>query len=455
MGADDMQIGSRLELFIDLYLLERVDGLELKMHAPQPAPASPDPIRGHYVTIIKDGESYRAYYRDYIEGYQGPYDEGNPGEITCYAESRDGHHWEYPRLGLYDVRGSDGNNVILAGGAPFSHNFSPFLDTRPGVPSHERYRALAGIYDGGKGGLFAFVSRDGLRWKRVGERAVITSKDRAFDSQNVAFWSEAEGCYACYYRTWDTTHGPLRTITRVVSHDLVRWSSPTPMNPNIPGEDLYTSSTHPYFRAPHIYVALPTRFLSERGGITDIMLMTSRGGARYDRLFMEAFIRPGLKPDRWRNRANYVAQNVVPTGPDEMSIYVAPGGHRYVLRTDGFVSLNAGYGGGEMVTKVLEFTGSELVLNYSTSAAGGIRVELQSPDGRPLPEYGLADCVPMVGDEIEGTVRWRHGSDVSTLAGQRVRLRYVLQDADVYSMRFRNWSRNGNSEVKQTPVEAP
>jgi hypothetical protein len=170
---------------------------------------------------------------------------------------------------------------------------------------------------------------------------------------------------------------------------------------------------------------------------------------------MDAFIRPGLEPDRWGNRANYAAQNVVPTGPDEMSIYVASSGRRYVLRTDGFSSLNAGYGGGEMVTKVFEFTGSELVLNYGTSAAGSISVEIQLPDGRVLPRFGLADCLPMIGDEIEGVVRWRHGSDVSLLCGRRVRLRYVLRDADLYSMRFREGSKNGSTERQQDLAEAP
>lgn len=440
-----MRIGSRLELFVDRAVLDRVDGLALKMHIPQPAPASPAPVRGHYVTVIKDGATYRAYYRDYVTGYKGPYGEGSPGEITCYAESRDGHHWEYPNLGLHDVSGMDGNNVILADAAPFSHNFSPFLDTRPGVSDHERYKALAGVYDGGNGGLFAFVSQDGIRWNGLGDRAVITSEHRAFDSQNVAFWSEAEGCYVCYYRSWDTPHGQLRTITRVTSHDFLDWSPPALMSPNVPGEHLYNSSAQPYFRAPHIYVALPTRFLPERGGITDIMLMTSRRGVRFERTFMEAFIRPGLEPDRWASRANYAAPNVVPTGPDEMSIYLAPSGRRYVLRTDGFASVNAGYGGGEMLTKVLAFTGSELVLNYSTSAAGSIGVELQSPDGRALSGYSLADCLPIVGDEIEGAVCWRHGRDLGALSGQPVRVRFVLQDADIYSMRFRN---RGRSESK-------
>ncbi|MEY5011084.1 MAG: hypothetical protein RLZZ253_2223, partial [Verrucomicrobiota bacterium] len=37
------------------------------------------------------------------------------------------------------------------------------------------------------------------------------------------------------------------------------------MNPNLPGEHLYTNHTHPYVRAPHIYLALPTRFVPGRG----------------------------------------------------------------------------------------------------------------------------------------------------------------------------------------------
>jgi hypothetical protein len=90
-----------------------------------------------------------------------------------------------------------------------------------------------------------------------------------------------------------------------------------------------------------------------------------------------------------------------------------------------------------MVTKALEFSGSELVLNYSTSAAGSVRVEMQSPEGNALSNYGLADCLPLVGDEIEGVVRWRHGRDLSILSGQQVRVRYVLRDADLYSMKFR------------------
>ena len=110
---------------------------------------------------------------------------------------------------------------------------------------------------------------------------------------------------------------------------------------------------------------------------------------------------------------------------------------RYVLRVDGFASVNAPYDGGEMVTRPLTFSGKELLLNTSTSAAGSVRVEIQSSTGEPIAGYGLEDSMEIVGDEIERVAAWRNGTDVSPLAGQPVRLRFVLKDADLYSIRFR------------------
>ena len=91
---------------------------------------------------------------------------------------------------------------------------------------------------------------------------------------------------------------------------------------------------------------------------------------------------------------------------------------RGVLRTDGFVSVNATYGGGELVTRPLIFQGQNLVVNYATSAAGSVRVEIQDADGNPLPGYGLMQAVEHYGNRIEQAVTWDRGSDLSHLAGQ-------------------------------------
>ena len=83
-------------------------------------------------------------------------------------------------------------------------------------------------------------------------------------------------------------------------------------------------------------------------------------------------------------------------------------------------------------------SGDQLVLNYSTSAVGDIRVEIQDADGQPIPGYSLNDALEMVGDQIEQNVRWQGGSEVSTLAGKTVRLRFVMKDADLYSLQFKD-----------------
>ena len=441
-------IGSRRELFVDKFLIERLDKATLKLHEPTKAPRPKSPLVGAYVTVIKDGDLFRAVYRSYDPSYKGDQYDGNPGEMTCYAESRDGHEWTMPKLGIVEINGSRENNVILRA-SPFSTNFSPFLDSRPDVPADQRFKATAGLSDhavkhaqktkpgeaaGVKGGVYTFASPDCIHWKQLSPEPAITMTEFAFDSQNVSFWSPIESQFVCYFRSWQNG---LRSISRSTSPDFATWSKPVALAPNLSGEHLYTSQTHPYFRAPHLYVALPTRFHPGRGDSTDILLMTARGNAPYDRTFREAFIRPGLDPARWGNRSNYAALNVVPTSPTEMSIYHVGSGDRFVLRTDGFASVHVGADPGELLTRPLRFTGKELVINYSTSAGGSVRAELQGQSGKPIPGFTLADSRNLVGDAIEQPVNWTKGVDVSSLAGQPVRLRFVMQDADLFAVRFR------------------
>jgi hypothetical protein len=76
-------------------------------------------------------------------------------------------------------------------------------------------------------------------------------------------------------------------------------------------------------------------------------------------------------------------------------------------------------------------------MNFSTSIAGSVRVEIQDAGGTPLPGYGLEDCPEIFGDHLARVVAWKGGSDVSGLAGKPIRLRFVMKDADLYSIRFR------------------
>lgn len=479
-AADPIQIGSRLELLVDDYLIENMSGAELTLHRPtarEVAITHKEPWEGAgcaYYTVFQDGDVYRMYYR----GTGGPNPQtGKPRpQVTCYAESRDGINWTKPEFGVVEFEGSKKNNIVWQG--YHSHNFTPFLDTNPACKPDEKYKALGG--DHPRYGLYAFKSPDGIHWSPMSDKPVLT--EGWFDSQNLAFWDPLRGCYVEFHRdfrgegdiisrkvggdpippsvTWHRGKHPLlrpghfRDVMTSTTTDFLHWPTPVWLQyPGAPREHLYTNAVLPYYRAPHIYVGFPMRFVSARHsprkkGAGDGLFMTSRDGVHFKR-WGEAFVRPGLQKERWaRPRNNYTAwgllvtKSSVPGMPDELSIYSTEGYHgderlrRYTLRIDGFVSVAAPLKGGEMVTKPLVFKGKQLVMNYSTSAAGSIQVEVQAADGQPIKGFALADCPEIFGDELQRVVSWKGGSDVSQLAGKPARLRFVMKDADLYSIRF-------------------
>ena len=465
IAADDpIEIGGRRELFVDHHLIDKLDKVSLQLQRPQPAGVAfrfDKPWEGQvsgYVTVLRDEDRYRMYYRGRpLTGYGD--NDPRAKEVTCYAESTDGVTWTRPNLGLVAFGGSKENNIILADVGHATHNFAPFIDTRPGVAKQERYKAVGGSSETG---LLAFVSADGVHFKPLREQPIITGG--AFDSQNNIFWSEHEGCYVCFFRTF---RNGVRWITRTTSPDFLQWTPSVDMTfGDAPNEHLYTNQTVAYFRAPHLYVGTAARFWPNRRSLSDAqvaelkldapenypglklessdaVLLTSRGGNRYDRTFLESLVRPGLDLRNWTARSNYPARGVVPTGDAEMSIYVQRNYgqpthclERLALRTDGFAAVHAGYQSGEMTTRPLLFTGNRLTLNLSASAAGGVRVELQDAAGKPLPGFTLDDCLELNTDDLACTVHWKKNADVGALAGKPVRIRFQLKDADLYAMQF-------------------
>ena len=448
LADEPIAIGSRRELFVDRLLVGELKNTALKFHTPQlAAPVSPPRPQGHYATVLKAEDKFQFYYRGDkdskvtwkshgIEAY-------HDGEVTLYAESTDAIHWTLPKLGLFEHPTFPQGNIVLMDEFLVNHNFTPFIDTKPGVPAAEKYKALGGIAfqphqtavrdKRGPGGLKAFVSPDGVHWKKLRDEPVVPEEwGKYFDSQNYAFWSESEQRYVCYFRRFIKG---CRGIARTTSEDFVHWTPFVEMEANLPGEHLYTSCTQPYFRAPHIYVALPTRFMDKRGAATDILFMSTRGGSRYDRTFTESYIRPGIGKDGWADRANYAAIGIHQTGDAEMSLFLT-GGRRYTLRLDGFISVNALLAGGEFITKPFTFSGQQLEINYSTSAAGQMRIELQDAEGKPMTGFALDDCEPIWGDHIARIVKWKNAPDLAAHSGQPVRLRFEMSDADLFSIKF-------------------
>lgn len=481
-ASDVLDIGSRRELFVDRFLIGGLQNAVLKLHKPVSGGVAiklDRPWEGPAnsgASVLRHRNRYLMYYRAMT------LDKDDHSGAYCVALSDDGVTWTKPELGLVERAGRRDTNLIAddTGTARFSWSGMVWLDTRPGVPENERIKgfcseAVSGEKHtafkdpAGPKRLVMYASADGFTFRKLNPQPEIVSKlKNSFDGGNTMFWSEAEQQYVLYYRWYDNDWGKgYRTVARTTSKDFLHWSDPEPMTyGDTPREQFYTNNTVPYFRAPHIYVALAARFMEGRRVVTDeqvkeiglktshghfygndcsdAVLLTSRpGSTHYDRTFMEALVRPGIGAGNWVSRTNYPLTGIFPCGSDRIMFFVTR--HymqdtwhieRLLLRTDGFASVNAPWSGGEIVTKPLTFSGERLEINYSTSAAGSVRVEIQDAEGKPLPGFAANDCAEIIGDEITRTVNWKHGSDVRKLAGQPVRLRFELKDADLYAFQF-------------------
>ena len=378
LPRDRVEIGRRLELFVDMHMIQSLTGARLVLHQPverEIVLVCDKPWEGStcaYFTVFKDEDVYRMYYRG-----------GWGHKIYCYAESADGIHWTKPNLGLFEFNGSKDNNIVLMGEG--TEAFAPFRDLNPACTPDARYKALAvWCKSTGAQGVAAYKSPDGIHWSRLGDTAVITKGH--FDSQNLAFWDTERGRYVEFHRWYKLYPGSdveVRDIMTGTSTDFVNWTEPRELEyPGSPPEDLYTSQVVAYGRAPHIFMGFPMRLLPFRRvpgnameALSDGVFMTSRDGRTFHR-WQEAFIRPGQNRERWYNRNNLTAWGIVetasgnPGSPVELSLYATEGYYetravklrRFTLRPDGFVSVNAPLRGGEVLTKPLVFAAPETSL---------------------------------------------------------------------------------------------
>ena len=238
-------------------------------------------------------------------------------------------------------------------GSARQHNFTPFLDARPGVDPTERFKALAGSE---QSGLMAFVSSDGLRWRGYGNGPVLTVASSTPRTSRSGPRPRGPTCAI-------SAPGPAKAI-RLSSRqscdvpDFLNWSEPVEMTLGNGPPAIYTPDQP--LLSVMTYVSIGARFFPvgvscrqpNRGagraplriGCSDAVLMTTwRRGLRPD-------LRGGVPASRYRareldSRSNFPALGLVQTGPEEMSLFVNQNYaqptaelRRYSMRLDGLAS---------------------------------------------------------------------------------------------------------------------
>ena len=111
------------------------------------------------------------------------------------------------------------------------------------------------------------------------------------------------------------------------------------------------------------------------------------------------------------------------------------------LRLDGFASLRANFREGIVTTKPFLWPGGKLTFNYTILGGAGsreswVRVEVLDEQGRVLPGYSREQSDPVFNDVIAGKPTWSmKPQNMDHLIGNRIRLRFHLRGAEIYSFR--------------------
>ena len=489
-----IDIGSRKQLFIDDRFIESQSGITLSMNTPvqhpEPVLVADKPWEelgiGGYNTVWREPEDgrFRLWYHASLVG--GLPSEG--AQRVAYAESEDGIHWVKPELGLITFRGSRDNNIV----GPLQERQSMqgatvLRDDR--APAAERYKLWskyrptdAEIADGAEEGLWAMHSEDGIHWHVYPRQP---NPDVMCDTQNMLFWDEGLELYVGYTRVKETQileeaakagiAGRYRSIGRITSPDFKTWTPleitfeadaedlaiPVPHQrddprPNI---DIYTSCAMKYIDAEDVYLMFPSMFYhwgeNEYPATMDVQLATSRDGTHWQRQgerrsFLQlgfdgsvssamVFANPWLIPmgaELWLYYTGTARFHQKIPDSEERALRMESGIFRASLRIDGFVSADAGYGGGELRTPLIGFAGGRLELNVDGGAGGWLKVELQDADGCPIDGYSLADADTVRGNGLDKTVTWRGSSEVGELAGRPLRIRLVMRAMKLYAFQF-------------------
>lgn len=436
-------------------------------------------VHNGYSTVMQVGDTYRFYYR--VRGQTGAVTKTGRPEMgaVCVAESTDGGKtFKKKHIGKFEYNGSKDNNIIFwRDNGRELDSFTVFYDPNPNCPNEEKFKGLA--RDSGYDELDLYVSSDGYDFK-FSQRIDLPG---IFDSYNVAFWDEDKQQYSIYFRGY---HHPDGTITKCyaevdptndirdvrlgISKDFKNWEfiDILRFEEGQPYVQLYTNQISRYFREKNTLIGFPSRYcdrikdvenlkfmpnaerrleITEKQGregsaFTDCAIMTSTDGLTFN-LRSKAFMTPEIENStNWWYGNCYPTYGLLETLADdgettEISFYMGENYRvknvnfrRYTIRLDGFFSWY-GDNNAYAVTKPFVLQNENMFVNFSTSALGGLQIELLDENDNP---YNGFKSYTLFGNATNRPVKF--DSPLSELVGKTVKIKFTFNDCNLYSFTF-------------------
>ena len=487
-----LQLTSKRQLFIDTYLIEKMEGLRQTFHQPTKLPSNPVLFAdqswesfslfingGPAVTYDHETKSFEVWYFTYTAvDKQSKFKEAF---VPAYASSKDGIHWKKPLLGLVERNGSKKTNLLPWESQIPQGGTNVLLDAREPNPER-RYKSVYYSYVSGNQranseGLYASFSSDGLHWQDFPENPVL-SRHIVGDTHTLLGWDEQAQRYVGFFRPAHTFAGGVRVIGRSESRDFIHWTEPgkqivlkpdaqDPKGTEFYGmpvmcyEGIYAGLLWIYHNDPHWPWPKETIInddkLSRNQQTVDTQLTFSRDGIQWERSANREPFLPLGTVGTWDDGCIY------PTTPlvvgDEIWIYYGGFNVRHTreslsslgkivegkrkaaavglakLRLDGFVSIDGGAKEGTLLTKPFTFSGDDLWLNLN-AARGSVFVEVLDQELRPLPGFTKAQAITRRTNSVRQPIRWKSGSSLSSISGKPIRLKFYLSNAELYSFWF-------------------
>jgi len=446
------------QLFVDDFLIEQTT-LKRTFHQPQYHAASPvlkpdqpweSAGRGAFAAPFSDGVWFDP--RDGI--FKMWYYAGHSVGATCYATSKDGVHWEKPKL---DVE--PGTNIVLK--MPRDSG-TVWLDPNPRDPG-ERFKMA--LY---QGRFKLYRSPDGIHWTPAGDGAKTGDRSTFFHNPFRQRWvfsirsSSRLGRSRLY---WETSDFFSFSDAAAARGEFVPWVAADSADPQ--RDDLQVKPQLYNLDCAAYESVLLGLFSVWRGDYRDattekgkelraagrpkqnsICVGFTRDGFHWDRPDRRPFLPVSEKAGDW-NWGN--VQSTVPcclVVGEQLWFYVSGrAGKSYpgcqnadagastglaTLRRDGFASLDAGADGGTLTTRPVRFRGKHLFVNLN-AADGELRAEVLDEQSRPIAPFDRGHCKPARGDSTKQAVSWEGAADLSAVAGKAVRLRFHLTRGSVYA----------------------
>lgn len=434
---------------------------------------------------------------DSSSGYIG----GNAGYMLYYT-SKDGVHWDKPNLGVIELDGRRDHNVVFTSdmvlASPSKHSYGPERFIAPttavtpqgkkaffwSVNKHpsprdisEKFVALAIVQDHRRGAHIV-TSPDGIHWSCAKTPFWQTPHDvssRGDDCLMHLIFDRKKRKWVIYRRIIpefsermianesDCSRPAVdrynRAYAMAESDDLKTWTSHRfilAMDADDPADtELYQFGCHQF---GDTYVGYMSIYHLRRPQPIDIQLATSRDGVQFTRVCRgQPFISHGDM-----GYYDYMAMACSQPKPilvdDTLYIYyaalnsphdlVVPGKSDYTggaalatIKRDRFASLETGIpdaGPCRIITKPFVVRHPRLYLNAATWMNGSIRTEILTRDWQPIPGYTEAEAREIQGDALDHAVHWSGNTDVASLIGKEVRLKFCMTRARLHAMTFCN-----------------